>query len=259
MRDMRQALFDSRRIAGGPGTPVWVEMTTTDINRSKAFYKHLFGWSSRAHGSGQDGRVIFELDGKSVAGAHPGQREESSWLTYFRPVDPEKLAVRVETGGGKVLTSASNALGGVSAIISCDNLGAIFGVSQPGEGLGFERSYEPNTFIWAELNARNCDTAIPFYRAVFGWDTFEPPGGRYTDFLVDGAMIGATQEPPAGMPGDLRPQWVPYFKVVDYDTAATRVRELGGIVHSSGHYPGGQFAICADPTGAYFGVLTRTW
>jgi len=34
---------------------------------------------------------------------------------------------------------------------------------------GFESSEEPNTYAWAELNARSVEPAVRFYETVFGW------------------------------------------------------------------------------------------
>ena len=56
----------------------------------------------------------------------------------------------------------------------------------------------PNSFGWAELNARGIDKAIPFYTSVFGWTTRTSEMGEgqppYTEFLLDGESIAGAWE-----------------------------------------------------------------
>jgi predicted enzyme related to lactoylglutathione lyase len=48
-----------------------------------------------------------------------------------------------------------------------------------------------------------------------------------------------------------------YVEVADTDAAVAKVSELGGAVMVPGtDFPGGRFAVVADPQGAPFGVMT---
>jgi predicted enzyme related to lactoylglutathione lyase len=41
-----------------PGTPCWVDLTTTDLDSSKAFYTGLFGWEVSDAGEEAGGAIL---------------------------------------------------------------------------------------------------------------------------------------------------------------------------------------------------------
>lgn len=60
----------------------------------------------------------------------------------------------------------------------------------------------------------------------------------------------------SGMPAEVPAHWLVYFVAEDVDALAARVLELGGSVMLEPHdYPGGKFAVVADPVGASFGLM----
>jgi predicted enzyme related to lactoylglutathione lyase len=111
-----------------------------------------------------------------------------------------------------------------------------------------------NPFAYVELHTQNPSKATEFYRHLFDWKvtTAETPGGSYTEL-----------EPGEGFPGGLLATkgsapsaWVVYMKVADLASATRRATELGAkllvdktLVPDTGH-----FTLCADPTGATFGL-----
>jgi predicted enzyme related to lactoylglutathione lyase len=87
--------------------------------------------------------------------------------------------------------------------------------------------------------------AEAFYRALFGWNPV--PGslaeGRHIDNVTPpGGMHGGHQDPDVTL----------YFRVTDVQTAAARVRELGGRVLDVTEYPSGGNAVCEDDQGLRF-------
>ena len=58
-----------------PGTPNWVDLSSTDVPASQAFYSELFGWevTERAPADVNGGYWIFTLDGEDVAGLASSQ------------------------------------------------------------------------------------------------------------------------------------------------------------------------------------------
>ncbi len=112
---------------------------------------------------------------------------------------------------------------------------------------------EPN---WTDLSTPDLDKAKEFYRQVLGWD-FLGSGeefGNYQLALVQGqnaAGIGP-MEPGSQMPST----WTVYFSSDDAAADTARVAELGGQVVMDAFPVGdlGSMAICADPTGAFFGL-----
>ena len=47
-----------------PGALTWNELTTRDVEGSKAFYGSVFGWMARDTAMGSTPYVVWELDGQ---------------------------------------------------------------------------------------------------------------------------------------------------------------------------------------------------
>ena len=52
------------------GAPIWVDLTTTDTDRCRAFYGELFGWVAEDPVQEFGGYINFNKDGVRVAGVH---------------------------------------------------------------------------------------------------------------------------------------------------------------------------------------------
>ena len=50
------------------GAPCWLDLLSSEIDRSRAFYDELFGWASEAGGEEYGGYVSFTKDGVDIAG-----------------------------------------------------------------------------------------------------------------------------------------------------------------------------------------------
>ena len=51
----------TRRETAPIGAPCWVDLFTSDLDRSLAFYSELFGWTSESSGEEFGGYVNFSL------------------------------------------------------------------------------------------------------------------------------------------------------------------------------------------------------
>ena len=104
---------------------------------------------------------------------------------------------------------------------------------------------EPNDGQVAFLEIGSGDIAATrkFFAAVFDWPCH------------DGVSF-QTPEIKAGSHGDdPSPQIYVYFKVVDLEAAAARVRAAGGEAGAPTDEPGfGRFVQCRDPSGIQFGL-----
>ena len=115
--------------------------------------------------------------------------------------------------------------------VFADPAGAFFSAWQSRSMRGFA-TQAPNTFGWAELNARGVEKAIPFYTGVFGWshkvspvgegspDVQRVPGRRREHRRARGR---STRACPAEVPS----YWTIYFNVDDVDDAFRRAIDLG--------------------------------
>ena len=112
------------------------------------------------------------------------------------------------------------------------------------------------TPTWIDLITPDLDSALAFYRAVFGWeyDIGSPEYGGYTNArLGQRATAGLSGMQPDSPP--MPAAWTMYFAT---DTAAAdvaRAEELGAKVVFPPLVIGefGTMAVCEDPTGATFG------
>ena len=72
-----------------PGIPSWIDLTTPDLDASKAFYTALFGWEAHtAEMAEAGGYTMITRNGKYVAGMAPGgDGRPPSWMTYVSTDD----------------------------------------------------------------------------------------------------------------------------------------------------------------------------
>ena len=89
----------------------------------------------------------------------------------------------------------------------------------------------PNSFGWAELNARGVDKALPFYAQVFGWTVKTSPMGDgqpdYNEFQIDGESVAGAWEMNPMVPAEVPSYWLVYFAVDDVDAAHRKALEPG--------------------------------
>jgi predicted enzyme related to lactoylglutathione lyase len=242
-----------------PGTPIWIDVSTPDMEGTKAFYGALFGWEGTTYPE-MGGYTNFTLRGKLVAGGAPIMSPDQSpaWTTYIASADADATAQAVRANGGQVAFPPMDVadLGRMASFI--DPTGAFFGVWQPGKHLGAELVNEPGAFIWNELDTRDIEAAKAFYTRAFPWTAQTNGEGAqaYTEWKVDGRSIAGAMQMGDQFPAEVPPNWLTYFAVADCDGTAAKVQELGGIVRMPGmDIDMGRFAVLSDPNGATFAVM----
>lgn len=246
------------------GAPCWVDLFTTDQDRARSFYGALFGWASEPGNPEFGGYFNFRHDDRWIAGCmgkDPAQAVPDSWSVYLRVSDARAAVERAVVQGGSVIAPAMDVADlGVMAVLA-DPGSAAVGLWEPGQHRGFGQTGAPGTPVWFELHSSDFAAAVPFYEAVFGWDTTvmsDTDDFRYTTFGAgDDAKAGildASNWQPAGIPG----QWVVYFEVPDADAACDQAVALGGsLVEPVDDSPYGRLATLADPFGATFKVVAH--
>ena len=241
-----------------PGTPTWVDLSTTDVDAGRGFYEQLFGWTTdEPAGPEFGGYAMFRQGDKIVAGSGPVMDgAPPAWTTYVRTADAAATAQTARDAGGEVVVEPMEIPeAGIMAVIK-DPTGAYFGVWQNGGHKGAELFNEPVSLTWNELGTRDVEAAKRFYTAVFGWN---PTGDNYVQWELNGKSIGGCLDlSTTGVPDDVPANWLSYFAVASVDETAERVKELGGTVRMPpADIPDmGRFSVVADPQGAVFALFS---
>lgn len=239
------------------GHPCWADLSTPDLEASKAFYSGLFGWEPQTSAIGY---TMFNLGDRHIAAAMPQESPAfpTAWTTYINVVDAESTAKAIQDAGGQILMAPMDVVDQGRIALFADAQGAVLGLWQPlaFQGAGLIR--EPNTYCWSEVACRDVEAAKTFYNEVFGWsgDTHVFGTSSYTEWDTGGRPFAGMVEMNEVWPPEVPAHWMVYFAVDDCDAAASKAAALGGLVSVPPHgIPSGRFAVLNDPQGAVFSVI----
>ena len=122
------------QLANETGTFGWSELITTDLDKSKAFYKAVFGWDAEDQGppGGPPAYTEWKVAGRSVGGMmlkQPDMPAEMppNWGVYFVVTDTDATVAKAKDLGGAVFVEPTDIEPGRFAVIA-DNVGAVFNV-----------------------------------------------------------------------------------------------------------------------------------
>jgi uncharacterized protein len=244
-----------------PGTPMWVDHTSPDVQASARFYGQLFGWQAQDMGEEAGHYTMFTYNGKMVAATTPPMSPNSppAWSTYIATANVEDTAKKVAEAGGQTLVPPMQVMDQGSMAVFMDPTGAVFSAWQPAAHKGAELVNAPVSFSWNELATRDLEAAKTFYSKVFGWGVKSNPmpgGGEYVEWQVAGRSVGGAQAMGSMYPPQVPPHWLVYFSVLNTDDTLKRAQELGGnVIAPAMDIPQGRMAVLTDPQGASFAVI----
>jgi predicted enzyme related to lactoylglutathione lyase len=248
-----------RRTTYTPGTPCWVDLTTTDTEDAKRFYGAVFGWTVRE--APAINYTFLERDGATVAGLQAlidEQREQGmppSWSMYVHTDDADATVARAAQLGATVMSEPFAIPGAGRMGVIADPQGGVILLWEPAEFAGGALVNEVGAWAWNDLQTTDPEGVAPFYEALFGWATAEVPGsdGVYRSIAHEGRNIGGIMRAQRAI---TQPYWTVYFGVADADEALERVASAGGqtLVQPMA-VPSGRFAVAMDPQGAVFCIV----
>jgi uncharacterized protein len=239
-----------------PGTPMWVDLGTPDVDASISFYGELFDWNASAPIEGAGGYRFFEQDGKMVAGLAPlmAPGQPPAWTSYVSVSDADESVGIARSSGGSVLLEPTDVMDVGRVAIVADPTGAALGLWQPRRHTGAEIVNEPVSLTWNELDTRDTEAAKPFYYLLFGWDA--EADADYFTWRLNGKPVGGMTAMPPQVPAQVPSYWLAFFAVSDTDAIEAKARELGAVVLVEPRdIPAGRFAVLQDPQGAALGVI----
>jgi predicted enzyme related to lactoylglutathione lyase len=245
------------------GAPCWLEISTSDPQRTIDFYTAVFDWTVDGPHEEMGGYFNFSKDGTLVAGGMRKQQEgvPDLWSIYLATDDIAKTVERAGAAGATVHVPPMDVMElGKMSFISDPAGGAMVGLWQPGTHQGFGEFGAARTPGWFELHTREFDATLAFYRDVFGWQTetvSDDPNFRYTTFGAgDVAQLGGVIDDTAGLAAGIPSHWRVYFAVADTSASIERLTALGGRVEMHDpNTPYGDLAVAVDPTGAQFSLV----
>ena len=244
------------------GAPIWIDLATSDPQRSKDFYSQLFGWTFEDKGPDFGNYVNFSRNGVLVAGMLPNLQPDTpdGWTTYLSTPDAKATVDAVLAAEGTVLMEADEVGDLGSLAVVNDPTGALIGIWQPEKHRGYGLGNEDGTPAWLELLTHDYSTAVRFYRRAFGWETTvmsDTADLRYTVFEKDGVQYAGIMDASEFLPADVPSHWQVYFQTDHLDAALATVESLGGSVpEPAADTPYGRMAGATDPTGARFWLIT---
>lgn len=257
------------------GRPVWLDLTTDDLEGAKAFYGELFGWEFADQGEHLGHYHLITKDGSLVGGLMSSMRDQdgptceatgpTQWSLYLHSDDVAEVLERLEGTGASLVFGPMDVPDLGRQVFLIDPAGASLGVWQPEGMAGFELPLTPGTPVWFECLSKDLDAALPFYRDVLGWDvawlpssSMEPSedGFRYVTNGAEEAAVCGLCDASQWLPAQASSFWRAYFQVEDTDAAVAQVTQLGGTIQAAPEdSPYGRFVQVADPQGGVFVII----
>jgi hypothetical protein len=109
-----------------------VELNTTDVDKSKAFYGKLFEWTLEDIPMGPGAYTMIKV-GKGTGGGilkHPVPGAPSAWLAYVEVADVAAATQKARSLGATIMQDVTEVMGMGSFSILVDPTGAALGLWQ---------------------------------------------------------------------------------------------------------------------------------
>lgn len=233
-----------------PGKFVWGDLISQDVAASKAFYGPLFGWTFSDEGRYS---TVFN-QGVPIAGMVVARHANrgTEWVANLSVADVDRASSAFSQHGGRIEVGPVDAPDrGRIALVSDAGGAAMLLVRATG---GDPPDAHPviGGWLWWELWTHDVDRAVDLLVDVAGYqrESVDLRGEPYR-VLRDRKVrrVGIVEAPP-----EVRPTWLPYFRVADAAATVDQAVALGARLIEQND----RAAILVDPNHAEFAIGTWT-
>ncbi|WP_158309674.1 VOC family protein [Saccharopolyspora spinosa] len=245
------------------GTPCWIELVTTNVDKACEFYAGLFGWEYETHHDPRAGlHVIAAHEGFPVASIRDSADGRSQWRLFLAAADSARTAAEAGKLGAQIIVPRSRVPELGVKLVLTSPAGDEFGLLEPDPSWQFDVGL-PGTLVWAELVTIKAQTADHFYAELFGY-TAEQFGTEHRTgyevwYLDEDSVLARVSMIREHMSAEARPHWLLYLGVdeeVGTDELVHRVVALDGRIRVDPYDSSlGRVAVLRDPTGARFAIV----
>lgn len=248
------------------GTPCWIELSTSDVDKACAFYAGLFGWDYDVHRHEETGEhVIAYHEGYPVASLRASAGEDSAWRLYLATDDGADATLRAEALGAQITVGRNQVPDLGSKVVVQGPDGDEFGLLEPVGALSFDVGL-PGTLMWAELVTIQAQAADHFFGDLFGYECEQfgtEHASAYSVWYVGGeSVLARVSMVRKYVTAETRPHWLLYLGVDPERGTDELVHEavaLGGRVRVDPYDTSfGRVSVLRDPTGARFALVDPT-
>jgi predicted enzyme related to lactoylglutathione lyase len=231
-----------------PGKFVWGDLVSQDVAASKAFYGTLFGWTFS-----DDGRYTTVFNqGVPIAGMVVARNPDrgTEWIANLSVADVDRASSIFGEHGGEVENGPIDAPDRGRIALVSDASGAALLLVRATGGDPPDAHPEIGGWLWWELWTHDVDDAMSLLIDVAGYQ-------RETVDLRDKPyrVLGDEKARRAGIveaPPEVRPTWLPYFRVADTPATVDQAVALGARLIEQND----RAAILVDPNRAEFAIGT---
>jgi len=243
-------------------TFVWSDLSTFDIQATRAFYNQCFGWDYQEI---DNDYVLCEADKQAVGGLYTMPEKFQSigmpsfWMSYIKVPNIQQVVRAAQEHGGKVEIQPQNAPGGGLITLIRDPAGAGFTCYEGDDPGGRDTTGGIGRMVWNELHVSDIAKIESFYTCVFGWVV--KPGGGTDRYLIyasphDTEAFAGIQISSNSVKGD-KEYWGVYFSVNCLSTASKYVEQFGGKIVAEQPLGSERAVLAYDPQGAAFYMIER--
>lgn len=244
------------------GKFIWFDLATLDLEKQKAFYGDVFGWTFHAISNTEERYTLIKNGERNVAGMFTTKPREgvelgALWIGLMSISDPAKAVATVESIGGSVHTKPKAIAQRGTYALFIDPEGALFGVLKSDSGDPPDDEVAIGDFLWMDLFAREPSKAGQFYQKVAGYEISIGEAAEGIERIIlashDKSRAGVV---PLSKDAN-RAGWLPYVRVADIDATLKKISAAGGyvMVEPTPELLDGNLAIFVDPQGGILGIV----